>query len=117
MAEKKYVRAEFSQKNLTSKLIQKLLPTHFSFDRASDEDWIHFGEGQSFNFASEASYINFLREFWRWVGKRCVGAWKRATFVSGRVGARGCGCKLGYICGMLEVGELRVQGGGVQAWL
>ena len=47
MAEKKYVRAEFSQKNLTSKLIQKLLPTHFSFDKASDEDWIHFGEGQS----------------------------------------------------------------------
>ena len=46
MAEKKYVRAEFSQKNLTSKLIQKLLPTHFSFDRPSDEDWIHFGEGK-----------------------------------------------------------------------
>ena len=46
-----------------------------------------------------------------------MGAWKRTTFVSRRVGCAGVGCKLGYICGVLEVGELRVQGGGVQAWL
>ena len=41
-----------------------------------------------------------------------MGAWKRATFVSRRVGCAGVGCKLGYICGVLEVVSCGCVGGG-----